>query len=105
MQGWYLVRTRPMSEYFAAVTLQKNGYELFFPRVKTPCPRIGREDSPLFPGYLFVRQDLDDLRLTPINRMPGLIGWVAFDEVVPRISDEIVKELQIRIEKINEKGG
>ena len=104
-QAWYLIRTKPLSEYLAATALERNGYELCFPRVQTPRPRTGHVDAPLFPGYLFVRQDRNGSGLPAINRMAGLIGWVKFDDVVPRVPDEVITELERRLEAINEGGG
>ena len=105
MRGWYLARTRPQSEYRAAAALERNGYELFFPRVRTPRPRSGHVDAPLFPGYLFVRQDVNGSGLPPIDRIAGLLGWVQFDGVVPRLPDTEIHELGLRLSAINKRGG
>lgn len=102
---WYLVRTKPLCEYKASTALGRNGYELFFPLVSTPRPRLGRQDAPLFPGYLFVRQDRDSSRLTPLDRIEGMIGWVQFDGVAPEVPDEVIRELAKRLEIIDSQGG
>lgn len=104
-QGWYLVRTKPMSEYLAAAALERDGYELCFPRVQSPRPRTGHTDTPLFPGYLFVHQDRNGSGLPAINRISGLIGWVRFDDVVPTVPDEVITGLERRVEAINRGGG
>ena len=104
-QGWYLARTKALSEYLAAIALERNGYELFFPRVQTPRPRIGYGDAPLFPGYLFVHQDADGSGLPAINRVTGVVGWVQFDGVVPKVPDEVIADLNRRLEAINKGGG
>ena len=102
---WHLVRTRPLSEYKAADGLERNGYEFYFPRATTPKPRPGRDDAPLFPGYLFVRNDGNGSRLPPLNRVDGVLGWVQFDGVVPEVPDEVITELSRRIKEIGERGG
>ena len=104
-RGWYLVRTKPMSEYLAALALERKGYELCFPLVDTPRPRSGHADAPLFPGYLFVRRDRNGSGLPAISRIAGLIGWVQFDDVVPSIPDAVIAELVRRVAAINRKGG
>ncbi len=104
-QGWYLVRTRPLSEYMAAAAMERSGHKLYFPRVKTPRPRRGHGDAPLFPGYLFVRQDRDKSGLPAVNRIAGLVGWVQFDGVVPRVPDDVIVEMARRVERINKEGG
>lgn len=104
-RAWYLARTKPLSEYVAATALERNGYEMCLPRVKTPRPRRGHDDSPLFPGYLFVRQGTNGHGLPAIQRMAGLIGWVEFDGIVPAVPHEVITELVRRIEAINLDGG
>lgn len=103
--SWYLARTRPLCEYKAAAALQNTGYDLFFPRVNTPKPRRGREDTPLFPGYLFVRSSTTRTGLMAINQISGLAGWVAFDGVVPPVPDSVINELSKTVDTVNRSGG
>jgi transcriptional antiterminator RfaH len=102
---WYLVRTRPLCEYKAAAGLERNGYDLFFPRVNTPKPRRGHEDTPLFPGYLFVRFDRAGTGLPPVNKVSGLVGWVEFDGVVPPVPDAVISEMSRTVDDVNRNGG
>ena len=103
--AWYLVRTRPLSEYRAATALERNGYESYLPRVQTPRPRIGHDDIPLFPGYLFVRQGRDGAGLPAIQQLAGIIGWVQFGGVVPTVPDEVIGRLDRRLRAIDMGGG
>ena len=103
--GWYLARTRPMSEYKAAAALERSGYELYFPRVQTPRPRRGHNDTPLFPGYLFIRYGQNGTGLPPITRKEGLLGWVKFDGIVPSVPAEVIDEMARRLDTINSRGG
>lgn len=104
-KSWYLIRTKPQSEYIAASALRREQFELFFPRVTTPEPQSSREDMPLFPGYLFLRHDLESEDSPEITRLPGVLGWVRFDGVVPSIPDEIISYLSRRVDEINSTGG
>ena len=104
-RAWYPVRTRPQSEYLAADALERNGHELFFPRVRTPRQRIGQRDSPLFPGYLFVRLDQGGHGPPPIGHVAGVVGWVQFDGVVPTVPDEVMAELGRRLSAMENEGG
>ncbi|MCE2463810.1 MAG: transcription termination/antitermination NusG family protein [Dehalococcoidia bacterium] len=54
---WYVARTRPLAEYAARDHLETAGLEVFMPCARTCTPRLGHEDMPLFPGYLFLRYD------------------------------------------------
>lgn len=102
---WYLARTKPLCEYKACVALERNGYELFSPLVRTPWRRFGRQDVPLFPGYLFVRRDRNALCLAPLNRIEGMIGWVQFDGIAPEVPNEVILELTDRLKLIDRQGG
>ena len=103
--NWYVVRTKSRSEYIAANALGVEGYEHFFPRTQAAQKRSGREEIPLFPGYLFVRCDVDRGQWPAIGLLPGVLGWVRFDGVASLIADDIVDELARRVVSINDNGG
>ena len=102
---WYVIRSKPQSEGLAAASLDGEGLELFFPRVQTPSLGGARTRIPLFPGYLFVRYDMESEFAPSVRRLPGVLGWVSFDGVAPSVSDEVVAELTRRVDAINGEGG
>lgn len=102
---WYVIRTNPQSEHIAATSLEREGLELFFPRVRRTLPRDDCRLVPLFPGYLFLRYDVNKKDRLPVQRLPGISGWVRFGGVVPPVPDEVVSELAQRVETINSEGG
>ncbi len=103
--SWYVVRTKPRCEYLAARGLRGDGFQIFLPLVGSPTPRAGHQDSPLFPGYLFLRYDVDEQDWPSLRQMPGILGWVRLGGVVPAIPDEVVDLLVQRVESINQGGG
>lgn len=58
-QRWYVARTTPLAEYVARDHLRTAGLEVFLPCGQTRTRRAGHHDTPLFPGYLFLRYDLE----------------------------------------------
>ena len=102
---WYVVHTRPMAEYAARRHLEYEGMEVLLPWATTPYPRPGRADAPLFPGYLFIRYDLEGRGSGPVHRVPHVAGLVSFGGVVPAVPDEVMDELSQRIEEIEKTGG
>lgn len=49
--GWVVARTKPQRENYAAIQVERQGFEAYLPRMlDTHTKRV----SPLFPGYLFV---------------------------------------------------
>jgi transcriptional antiterminator RfaH len=103
--GWYVLRTEPRAEYLAAAELARDGFEIYFPRVKSPQDRIGRGDSPLFPGYLFLRFDLECDRWPSLRLRHRVSGCVSFGGEVPSLPDPVINELMERVEAINRGGG
>jgi transcriptional antiterminator RfaH len=103
--GWYVARTEPRAEFLAANELSRDGYEIFFPRVKSVYPRVGHADMPLFPGYLFLRCDPDADGWPSFRRIHRILGWVGFGGEVPCLPDEVVIDMKERLESINNQGG
>ena len=102
---WYAARTEPRAEFLAAGELGRDGFELFFPRVKSPHPRHGHSDAPLFPGYLFLRVDPEGDGWPSFRPGHRILGWVSFGEEVPWLPDDFVADLMERLEKISREGG
>ncbi len=103
--NWYVVRTKPQSEYLAEHALSGQGFEVFLPLVGSPTPRAGREDTPLFPGYLFLHYDVDRQDWPSLSQLPGILGWVRFNGAVPAVPDEVVELVAERVQAINSTGG
>ena len=103
--SWYVLRTEARAEYLAAKELASDGFEIFFPRAKTPHDRIGHSDSPLFPGYLFLRCDPQTDGWPTFRPKHRVYGWVSFGGEVPSLPDPVVSELMNRLEALNQSGG
>ena len=102
---WYVIRTKPHCDYIAAESLQNEDLELFFPRCKTPKPKPGRNDTPFFPGYLFLRFDFSKQDWSRLKSLPGILCWVRFNGELPWVPDDIVADVAKRVEDINASGG
>ena len=102
---WYAARTKPLAEYAAESRLQGEGIDVFLPCAKTPRPRPGRTNTPLFPGYLFLRYDMEKSGVRQLRKMPQLVGMVAFQGTVPPVPDQVISDLAERVETLNAFGG
>ena len=100
-----MVRTRSRYEHRAAKALERQGLEYFFPRVRVPRPPAGEVTRPLFPGYIFVRHDQQRADWPSVQTLPGVMGWLRFDGVIPRVPDGVIEELGRRTQEINGTGG
>ena len=95
---WHVIRAKPQADEIAARSLQREGLEIFFPRVQLPARISGPAIGPLFPGYIFVRQDPNGRRRSLVHRLPGISGWVRFGDLVPSVPHELVTELADRVD-------
>lgn len=102
---WYVARTEPKAEFLAASELGRDGFEVFFPRVKDPRPRARRTEMPLFPGYLFLQWDPDVQRWPSFRPGHRILGWVSFGGEIPWLPDESMAALREHSANINRQGG
>ena len=102
---WYLVRTSPRSESIAANQLERDGYDIFLPCVKVLSSEISYTESPLFPGYLFLRHDVDNQPWPNFRTNHRITGWLKCGDEIPWLSDQIIADLVKRLAEINQRGG
>ena len=102
---WHVIKTEPQAEYLAASELDHDGFEVFLPCVKVTYSRRGHLDTPIFPGYLFLRHDPETAEWPTFRAGHRILGWVKFGGEVPSLPDEIVFDIKKRVEAINSGGG
>lgn len=103
---WYVLRSKPYKEDALWRQAVSRGFEIFYPRVpvKSVNPRA-RKVAPYFPGYVFVRANLEEGELSTFQWMPhsyGLIELAGFPADVP---DDLIDAIHRRVEAINAAGG
>jgi transcriptional antiterminator RfaH len=96
MLAWYVISTKARREQFAQEQLNRRAVETFLPRIIEPG-RIGIKPviAPLFPGYLFVRIDLD-LQYFDVVWTPGVRRFVGFGALPCPVDDAVVDFLFAR---------
>ena len=102
---WYVLRTQSRGENLAASDLTRDGFEVFFPRVKGLYSRLKNGEAPLFPGYLFLRCNLERDGLPSFRTTPRVLGWMRFEDDIAWVPDQVVDEIRKRSEIINREGG
>jgi transcriptional antiterminator RfaH len=103
---WYALKVKPHKERPVYRLLESQEVETFFPSVKVhPVNPRAAKVRPYFPGYLFVRADLDDVGRNAFSWMPGSQGLVAFGEDPAIVPDNLISELKQRIVRIQAAGG
>jgi transcriptional antiterminator RfaH len=103
---WYALRSKPRKEEVLWRQLRARDVEVFFPRLKVqPVNPRSRTLRPYFPGYMFVRADLEKVGLSTFQWMPHAIGLVVFGGEPSSVPESLIYALQKRINEINEAGG
>ncbi len=74
-ERWYALRSKPHKYDLLWEQLRIREIETFYPRlrVQTVNPRA-RKIRPCFPGYVFVRVDLEQVNLSSLQWTPGRRG-------------------------------
>lgn len=94
---WYALFTKPLQEALVVASLQREGYEIFYPRVRHRRPnRLGQRPwavEPMFPRYVFVRLDISQSK-ADVCYQQGVIKLVNFNGKYPTVADETIGELR-----------
>ena len=87
--NWYAVQTQPNRENLAASHLERQGFEVWLPRIERiirHARKTKRVRRPLFPGYLFINLNLETARWRAINGTVGVSHIVSFGRM-PSVVD------------------
>jgi len=103
--SWYVLRTEPSAEYQAAKELTREGFDIFFPTMKSPQNRMGHTNAPMFPGYLFLRHDPEAAEWPSFRPAHRVTGWVRFGGEIPSVPDDVITQLTQRLAGIDPSTG
>jgi transcription antitermination factor NusG len=103
--SWYALRSKPQKEDIVYRQLLSNGIETYYPtlRVKPINPR-SKKIKPYFPGYMFIRADIDELGITTFQWMPHTIGLVSFGNEPAIVPENLIVEIKKRVEEVSRIG-
>lgn len=106
MQKWYVMQTKPRKELFLVGQLQENDIMTYFPylHVKRVNPRA-RKFEPFYPGYIFIKTDLDKVGVATLQWTPGVKGLVEFGGEYATVEERYLLQLRQKIELINSERG
>lgn len=104
--NWYALRSKSRKEDVVWREVLSRGYEVYYPRLRVnPVNPRSRKLVPYFPGYLFVRVDLEQVGHSAFQWMPHTLGLVSFGGEPAVVPDHLVHALSQRIAEINAAGG
>lgn len=99
MKRWFVAQTKARSEEQARVNLERQGFCAYLPRYRRERRHARRRDvvrAPLFPGYIFVRLDLDESPWRSINGTFGVDHLICHGERPAAVPDGIVEQIAAR---------
>ncbi len=103
---WYVLHAKPHKEYLAWQHVRLQGFETFYPQVQAqPTNPRARKVKPYFPGYLFVRADLNAVGVFTFQWMPFVHGLFSYGEEPTLVPDTLISALQQRVSQINQAAG
>jgi transcriptional antiterminator RfaH len=102
LDAWYAVITKPRSEAVAEEHLRRQGFECLLPRVRRMLRGASgfksRVES-LFPNYLFLCADPNQVSLAPVRSTRGAIGLVRFGAEPVRVPERVIAGIRERIDR------
>lgn len=94
---WYLVHTKPRSEYLARENLGRQGFKTYLPEIRETRRRHGKLVTavvPMFPRYLFIHLSEQVDNWSPVRSTLGVTGLVRFGQRVARAPDDLILMLK-----------
>ena len=105
-EKWYALHVKAHKEQSVHDYLVAKGIVDYYPylRVQPVNPR-SRKRRPFFPGYVFVRLDLDELGPNALRWTEGTYGLVTFGNKPASVPENLIHQVRRRVEEINAAGG
>jgi transcriptional antiterminator RfaH len=104
MLRWYLIHTKPSAETLAEVNLDRQGYEVYLPRIAQAILYAGRWRQrivALFPGYLFLRLNEGFQPLGPVQFTTGVANVVRFGSRYTVVPEHVIRDLRTRADPVS----
>lgn len=96
---WYLIYTKAKQEFIAQDNLERQGYEIYFPRIRQLRKRRSKVISLIdaaFPRYLFIKLTSGVDNWSPIRSTQGVSNLVKFGNVPASVPEFLINSLKQR---------
>jgi transcriptional antiterminator NusG len=98
--AWYVLHTRSRFENKVNEGLERKSKEVFLPKVLVRSKRRDRKIMirvPLFPGYIFVKTDLDPADQLDIVKTAGIVRFIGNRSGPLPVPDEAIESLRVMV--------
>jgi transcriptional antiterminator NusG len=102
--SWYVLHTKSRFENVVNEGLIKKSMEVFLPKVQVRSRRRDRKVMirvPLFPGYLFVKSNLDPVEHLEIVKTVGVVRFIGNKEGPVSVPSDTIDSLKIMVKGDN----
>ena len=105
-ERWYALRSKPQKEEVVWRQVKERGYEVFYPRMRVnPVNPRSRKFRPYFPGYMFVKVDIEAVGLSTFKWLPHTTGLISFGGEPSAVPDNLIYAIMRRVKEISDAGG
>lgn len=102
MLDWYVMRSKSNKEELLYRQLCNRRIETYYPCIKVqPVNPRALKIKPYFPGYLFIKTDLEIVGISDLQWLPGSVGLVSFGGQFATISDDFLQALRQKLDQAN----
>ncbi len=102
---WYVLYTKPLKEFYVySLLTDREKLTAYLPEVLQKF-RGRVQMRPLFPRYLFVQLDLDEVAASVVNHTPGAIKLVSFEGEPLPLRPGVMEAIREEVERLNAAGG
>jgi len=104
--NWYALRSKARKEEVVWRQVRTAGFDVFYPRLKVqPVNPRARKLKAYFPGYMFVRVNIEQVGISAFQWMPHAMGLVCFGDEPAIVPDNLIHAIRKRVDEISAAGG
>ena len=100
LPSWYVLHTKSRFENVVYDGLFKKDLEVYLPKIKVRSKRRDRRmmiEVPLFPGYIFVKTDLNPYRHLDIVKTTGAVRLIGTKDGPVPVAEATIASLKIMV--------
>jgi transcriptional antiterminator RfaH len=99
MMSWYVITHNLHGFQVVTTKISALGVEIYSPtkieiKRRLDCKGTRTTEKQLFPGYLFLRFDPEEVHTTTISDIPGVKGFVRFGATICTVSNALIEALR-----------
>lgn len=99
---WYAICSKPHKEEILWRQLYSSGYEVFYPRCLESTGNMSvLKVKPYFPGYLFIKVDLETVGVSAFQWMPFANGLIFLGDRPAFVPENLIHAIERRLQKVN----